>query len=279
MSDDREDDGLGSFDLNQIGMSGGAFGSAQILKFDTDRYLTRAGQVIGPEQEPIALGLVKIVQKWVDGKLAEPPLVVPSGEQAPDVKAMNEAAPREEWGVDPYSGNPCGPYVLVLVLKLLNERTLDRYAFLSRSKGGAVGIGDFTDKCKFMRRLKGPDVVPVVSLRHVPWPIKRLKVVKQRPHFEVLRWIKLSDSGGDQLPAPEAPPSPKWVGPPMPPPAPATPAAPPPAAAPAASPTPPAAAKTPVVEAPATAIGTPIKLGETVSEPTLKEEMKDEVLF
>ena len=263
---DQEDDGLGSFELEQIGMQGGAFGAAKILKFDTDHYVSQ-GVVIGPEREFIVLRLVKFIQKWVGGKQAAPPIIVPAGERVPNIGTMNEDAPREEWGTD-FSGNPAGPYKLVLALKLLEETSLNRFVFLSQSKGGAVGIGELSDKTKIMRQFRGSDLVPVVSLGISPWPIKRLNLMKKKPDFRPLRWIKRPGSGGGQLPPPEPPPAPKWVGPPLPAPA-HEPVQPPPAAE--------VAPKMPIVEAPS--IGTPVTLGEPVSEPTLAEEMRDEVPF
>jgi hypothetical protein len=133
-----ESDGLDSFDLSQIGMQGSAFGSAKLLKFVTDHYATREGEVIGPEREFVVLGLKKIILKFVGGKLAEPPIIVPDGKKAPDIEAMNKAAQREEWGVS-LDGKPCGPYTLFLVLQLLDTKTMDLFAFNTSSKGGKIG--------------------------------------------------------------------------------------------------------------------------------------------
>ena len=69
----------------------------------------------------LVLGLKKVMQKFVGRKLVET-IVMPDGEKVPDLKAMNDAAPREEWGTD-LNGNPVGPYVRVLVLKLINTAT------------------------------------------------------------------------------------------------------------------------------------------------------------
>ena len=46
MSVYEEDDGLGSFDLSQLGMKTGAFGGARIMKFVQGNFITREGEPI-----------------------------------------------------------------------------------------------------------------------------------------------------------------------------------------------------------------------------------------
>ena len=58
---------------------------------------------------------------------------------------MNEAAPRSEWGIG-LNGQPQGPYSRALILKLLSLETMDRYAFVTKSLGGQIAIGDLSDK-------------------------------------------------------------------------------------------------------------------------------------
>jgi len=258
MRDDQESDGLSNFDLEQIGMSGGAFGSARILKFDTDHFITREGEVIRPERELIVLGLKKMVQKFINKQLVDT-ITVPDGQKAPNVETMNEDAPKEEWGTG-LDGQPAGPYTLVLVLKLLDATTMDAFAFITKSKGGCIAVGDLSDKTKIMRRFRGP-VSPVVSCSVTNFPIKRLNIVRKRPNFRVLRWITLD---GGKLP-PSQPPKQLEQ-------APVAPAIPDPA--PASTPEP----KTPTIEVPATAIGTPVAFA-SVSEPSLQEQTGDTIPF
>src|SRR5262245_7544397 len=203
MRDEYENDGLSDFSLDQIGMQAGAFGGARLLKFNDGQYITREGEVIEPNRELMVLGLKKVVQKFVGKKLVET-RIVPDGEPAPDIKAMNEECPREEWGTD-LNGNPAGPYVLVLALKLLEEKGMNRFVFVTQSKGGGIAVGDLSDKVKIIRRIRNDNnVVPVVSCRSINFPIKRLNITKKRPDFSVLRFTKLRNGGGG-LPAPEAP--------------------------------------------------------------------------
>jgi hypothetical protein len=261
MTEHQENDGLGDFDLGQIGMQSGAFGSARILKFDTDHFVTREGEIVGPERELVALGLLKAVQKFVDKRLVDQ-ILVPSGENVPDITELNEKAPRHEWGTG-FSGQPEGPYSLVLVLKLLDAKTMDRFAFVTKSKGGAIAVGDLSDKCKIMRRFRGPETSPVVSCSVAAFRIARLNKTLKRPDFRIIRWINSGNlgGGGERLPPPE-------------------PRKPPAAVEPAPSQTPAPPARPSVTEALSMFAGAPpTALGEPVREPTLREEMNDEVPF
>jgi hypothetical protein len=153
-----EDDGLSTFSLDQLGQQVSTFGGARILKFVAGNYVTREGETIGPEREFVLLGLVKVVQKFVGKKLMDT-IVVPPLEKFPDVDAMNEAAPREEWGPD-LNGKMVGPYARILVLKLYDASTMDRYVFVTGTLGGMIAFGDISDKIKLIRRQKGKDTTP-----------------------------------------------------------------------------------------------------------------------
>jgi hypothetical protein len=282
MSDEEyESDGLDSFSLDQIGMKLSAFGGARMLKLTTaDVFATREGEVISSNRELVALGLKKFINKFV-GKTLVDTIIVPNNEKVPDIEKMNEAAPREEWSPDPYNdGKMKGPYVLVLVLKLIDLVTLDRFAFVTQSKGGAIAIGDLTDKTKIMRRLRGRDVAPVVTCHTIAFPIKKRNIIKRRPDFRVARWIRFGGDGNIALPT--EPPRPVLVGPAEvkpPPAATATVAA--TAAATAAKPVElpqrPAQNFTPPTTSPVRMTLAPIpgieQLGPQVAEPTLPEEM------
>jgi hypothetical protein len=269
-----ESDGLDNFSPEQIGRKTGAFGGARLLKFVDGHFVTREGEEIGPDKELVVLGLKKVVQKFVGRKLLDT-IVVPDGEKVPNLTEMNDAAPREEWGVD-LNNNPVGPYTLVLVLKLINAATLDLFAFITNSVGGSIAIGDLSDKTKIMRRFRGPNVSPVVSLGVTTF--RTNFGPKKRPDLRIVRWLTLS---ADLLPGPDRPTAaPIPIGrhepvatpaiAPVDKPAPA-PAAAGPAAAPAA-----AAQSAPALAA---AVREGVTLGTPVDPPTLKEEMGDDLPF
>src|SRR5262245_50000119 len=269
-----ESDGLDNFSPEQIGRKPGAFGGARLLKFVDGHFVTREGEEIGPDKELVVLGLNKVVQKFVGRKLLDT-IIVPDGENVPNLKEMNDAAPREEWGVD-LNNNPVGPYTLVLVLKLINGLTLDRFAFITTSVGGSIAIGDLSDKTRIMRRFRGPNVSPVVSLGVTTF--RTSFGPKKRPDFRIVRWTRLSPEwlpGPDRRPPPPTPaigrhePVATATIAPVDQPAPA------PAAATADVP----AAAAQSAPALAAAGREEVTLGTPVDPPTLKEEMKDDLPF
>jgi hypothetical protein len=156
----------------------------------------------------------------------------------------------------------------VLVLKLLDAVTMDRYAFITKSGGGGVAIGDLTDKIKIRRRLQGPNVTAVVSCRSTLWRTS-FNPNDRRPHFVPLRWIELK---GDAALAKPAEPLKLVEGSTT---APIIPEAKPAEAVklePVAAPTMPAAASAPIVPEAK-------PLGAPVADPTRQEELDDKIVF
>ena len=139
------------------------------------------------------------MQKFIDKKLVDTKLIG-AYEDFPNIDKMNDEAPREEWGS--YNGEPQGPYSRLLVLKLLDVMTMDRYAFITNRVGGSIAVGDLTAKCKIRRQLQGPHVVPIVTCHSILWKTKHNPHGK-RPDFRVVKWIELK--GDRALPQAETP--------------------------------------------------------------------------
>jgi hypothetical protein len=142
---------------------------------------------------------------------------------------------------------------------------------------------EIVDRIKTMCRLRGCMVKPVVRLSRRK--MKTTYGVKQRPHLEVVRWVKFGNPPEAPALAPPPPPTPT---PPTPPaaavsasPAPSTPTL----AVPPTQPAAPTVATSPATRAPATppakaAPSPPVdEFGEPVEPVTLGEEMNDEIPF
>ena len=152
------------------------------------------------ELELIVVDIGRVVQKWKSGQPIETIVLAP-GAKFPDVNELNAAVPQTEWEEGP-DGKPRGPWQAQFVVYLLNGETMDRYTFPTGTTGGAIAVRDLVDRTNWMRRFRGPGVFPIVFLTDV---FMRTRFGgRQRPHFDIKRWVKLGDDG-TALPAAETP--------------------------------------------------------------------------
>jgi hypothetical protein len=171
------------------------------IKFSNEAtWVTSDGEELSSELELIVVDIGRVVQRWKNGQPIETILLAP-GQKYPDVNELNAAVPQEEWEEGP-DGKPRGPYQAQSIVYLLNGETMDRYTFPTGTTGGAIAVRDLVDRTNWMRRFRGPDVFPVVALADV---FMRTRFGgRQRPHFDIKRWVKFGDDG-TALPAAETP--------------------------------------------------------------------------
>ena len=75
---------------------GGAVIQGTLIKFNNEGdWVTGDGDALPQDRELVAVGAIRIVQKWIDQRPEETVFVAP-GQPFPDVKAMNDKAPRSE---------------------------------------------------------------------------------------------------------------------------------------------------------------------------------------
>jgi hypothetical protein len=181
---------------------GGSVIQGTLLKFSSEAvWLTGNGEEMSRERELIAVDIARIVQKWIDQMPVET-IIVPPGERFPDVQAMNEAAPKSEWRED-LNGNMRGPYVMQYLLYLIDAHSLDRYTFATSTIGGGIACRELADKVAWMRKYRGPKVSAVITLADAF--MKTKYGGRQRPHFQIVRWIGFDTGGGETLPARKPP--------------------------------------------------------------------------
>jgi hypothetical protein len=199
-------DGLDGYEDEIEGREQQARGIIQgaLLKFSNDyTWVTREGEELSPDLELVVVDIRRIVQKWHNGKPVETIILEPL-QKFPDVEKMNEQTPRGEW-VEDRNGKSRGPWQAQQVVYLLNPLTMDRYTFPTGTIGGAICCHDISDRTKWIRKYRGTQVYPVVTLSDVFFPTSHGG--RQRPHFIVKNWIGFGDDG-KALPAPVGPKSP-----------------------------------------------------------------------
>jgi hypothetical protein len=89
---------------------------------------------------------------------------------------------------------PRGPWQAQHVVRLFDPRTMDRFSYPTGTVGGGMCVRDLVDRVKLMRQYRGENVYPVVTLTDTFMPTRYGG--RQRPHFNIRKWIKLGDGGG-----------------------------------------------------------------------------------
>ena len=174
-----------------------------LLKFsNAAKWVTRDDDEIASDLELIAVNIQRVVQRWEDGQPIETRILAP-GESFPDLDALNADIPQIEWVEGP-DGKKRGPWQAQHILYLLDPATMDRFTFPTGTVGGRIAIGDLRDKLVWMRRTRGPNVFPIVTLSDVFMNTKFGG--RQRPAFKITKWTRLGGEGGEEvaaLPAPQ----------------------------------------------------------------------------
>jgi hypothetical protein len=174
------------------------------LAFTNDfEWVNNDDEPVSRDRELIMVDRVRVLQKWIDQKPLEPRFLEPN-EKWPDVEAMNKAAPQSEWREGPNGLQ--GPWSCQWVIYLIDPQTLDKFTYPTNTTGGHIAIGDISDRIKNMRRFRGEHVYPVVTLSDTFMNTRFGG--RQRPHFEVKRWVKLGGGGGEVEALPPPPTTP-----------------------------------------------------------------------
>jgi hypothetical protein len=161
-----------------------------LLKCVDGRWEDRDG--ITPPDPLLIVGIGRCLQCWRD---EQPIDTIPERPDAPlpDVDELNSQIPQSEWepGLD---GKPRPPWQKQYVVYLINPDTGDLWTFINSTTGARIAYEKLRDKFRWMRALRGHNVVPVVELDSRP--MKTKYGTKMRPEFTVIEWRELSSDIG-----------------------------------------------------------------------------------
>jgi hypothetical protein len=195
-------DGFEGFSTEGDEQSANRVIQGKLAKFSNEATWESGEEELPSDLEPIVIDVGRVVQCWHDGKPdPEKTIILAPGEPWPDIKAMNAAVPQEDWEDGP-DGKPRGPFQAQYIVYMLDPKTMDRYTFPTGTTGGGICVRNLVDATKMMRRFRGENVYPVVTLSDTFMPTRWGG--RQRPHLPVKRWITFGD-GGKALPAPDTP--------------------------------------------------------------------------
>lgn len=173
------------------------------LKYLDGGWRTRDGAIAPDLLELVVINIVKAIQKWVPGQNGPADMqVLPAGAKFPDVAAMNEAAPKEEWRERYHK--PTGPWEAVYGVYLVDMKTMQTYTFVApvapeavKTIGSVIAVKELKERIRLARRVKNADVFAIVTLGSTFMPTQWGG--KDRPHFEIKRYELLGGQERQQI--------------------------------------------------------------------------------
>jgi hypothetical protein len=170
-----------------------------LIKFTNEyTWVMRDGEELPANLELVAVDVIRAVQMWeTDGPINDETIILEPHQMFPDIEEMNAKVPRSKWVEGP-DGKMRGPYQASHVLYLLDPQSMDKYTYPTSTVGGRIAIRELRDKIMWMRRLRGPNTYPVIMLSDTYMNTRFGG--RQRPHFKIVRWVRLGGEG-DQVEA------------------------------------------------------------------------------
>jgi hypothetical protein len=217
------------------------------LKFGDKVWATKDGTPLHENDQFLVVGTRHDVQRFIDGLpevISERPL--------PDVDELNAAVPKEEWPIGKFSGQPEAPWKHVFSVYLVRVSDGTLLTCINSTSGQRIAYSRLNERIKTMSLLRGVSVLPLVKLS---WTMMSSAFgPRPRPDFTIVEWRQI---GGDQ--AQIEPPKPaEQTGQPVKEPV-----------------------SKPVESKPKKTRNSvkPARIGKPVSEPSLQEELNDEIGF
>jgi hypothetical protein len=187
---------------------------APILKFNNDSTWTVHDEPMPATREFVVVDVSRNVVRWPPDISGGGPLEVitlRANEPFPDVEQMNADTPKTEWRTDP-AGNLRGPWQAQHVVHLLDPENMDRLNYPTSTIGGSVAVRELVDRVRWMRKFRAESVYPIVRLAD-----KFMNTRfggRQRPHFEIVRFVAFGGPEGGGAALIDKPAEPKTVAPP-----------------------------------------------------------------
>jgi hypothetical protein len=192
-------DGFGAVDE----AGGGSMIRGEKLKFtNAAEWVNADGEVIPADCEFLIVEVRKALQKWSDDRPVET-RVLADDELFPDVNRMNAEEPPESWREA--FGKKVGPWQRTVFIYMIDPKTMRGYTYPTSTFGGFRAVSDLKADVKRARLLHGTDnIFPLVTLGSTP--MKTQYGGRDRPAFEVVRFVPIGGNATPLLADPKAPP-------------------------------------------------------------------------
>ena len=125
--------------------------------------------------------------------------VLNRAEQYRDTDAVNEAVPKEEWLPGYEKGQLRGPVQNQNVLIFGDLATMEKFVWPSPTStiGSSIAVRELNAKVQRMRAFRGARVFAKVRLSKCLFPTRYGE--RQRPHLEIVGWVEPTEHGLAQI--------------------------------------------------------------------------------
>jgi hypothetical protein len=151
------------------------------IKFTNASEWFAGDELIPPDRKFIIAKIVRAVQKWPPDCRRPETRILGENEPFPNVKAMNAAAPKEEWRQ--VFGQSKGPYENVFAVYLYDPVTFQGFTFLTSTDGGHRACEEIKGCGRRAKQMHGLNYYPLVTLSHTWMPTGYGG--RERPQFKI----------------------------------------------------------------------------------------------
>jgi hypothetical protein len=176
------DDGWNDVELDDRVIQG------TLIKCVDGHWSTKDGTA--PPKQLLALATTTVLQLW-DNKMPVETIVKRPGQPWPDIDELNAKIPEENWEIG-LDGNPRAPWQKQFVVYLLDLVSAAKFTFANGTVGARIAVSNLKDQIKWMRAMRGDNVVPLIELASKPMKTKFGQ--KLRPDFKAVEWRNLGVS-------------------------------------------------------------------------------------
>ena len=178
------------------------------IKFTNATEWFAGDELIPPDRKFFIVKIVRAVQKWSPGCRRPETRILGENEPFPNVKAMNAAAPKEEWRES--FGQLKGPYENVFAVYLCDPVTFQGFTFPTATTGGHRACREIKACGRRAKQMHGLNFYPLVTLSHTWMPTDYGG--RERPQFKIWSYEPFFSIAADQAPQLEAPQRPEALG-------------------------------------------------------------------
>jgi hypothetical protein len=158
----------------------------ELIQYKDRQHLLQDGTAIPPERQLLFIGMAKVNQFWQGGR-PDPSkdIVEQPGKEFPDVAALNDQVPKNQWELDAITGESRAPWSLAYAVYLFDPRDGQLYTHINSTNGQRVAYTTLRERIQWIRAYRGETVAPIVTLGE---KLFSKRYGKYRPEFCVVEF-------------------------------------------------------------------------------------------